>query len=721
MAEGSRDARGLSCAVCYNNFKSDEIQFVPRNLICGHTYCTGCLNKLAFQARNPGTICCPTCKTETILFPRTFESVRNLPKNFGVLEILEGKEEVQTDGIQKEKEKNKYLCPEHDEALKVYCYTDNCLICIYCQVYGKHAGHDCRLATDIVTTTREELRGWSKRLGDNYDLIKKSRKTVVDIKDSIVNTQQYVRNRIVKHMGVLSSCMRRREVVLKCEVDDKTKRKLELLDAQESAMTDIVYKCEEAYALIQNCQNNDSALVEEKAKIGRIIDEISSLMGKCELEPAETDNLTYYFEYDIAYTLENTIGQIRLLEPGQKEDPLAGLNKHELLRTLARQETRDVATQTDDLQGGNDQPLFQSLLQGLEEIVHTGMSSTPSWNDDPSLELHVHDTESSEGSASESAAEECDGPLERSSDTPYETGEEDESEELEGAVGGDVTLPSPLAVDLQELENGEDSKTSLLQELQKEIDRLRLLSPGGDVISLTDESEGRNDTSVTTESQGAVAEETRSLKPNQRATLLSSYDQSEESTSLSSTHSPSSLPLDPDALDLFSLTIPEQSTLLDCSELLTSKNRSKCSAVDCKNPDVFPSLRCQHCWCSYCPSCAPLALACQKSPIGHSFVSVLRNRGPRIAKVSSRTRTKPKKLKKKEGPPWQCRFCTMLNGPQVLVCLGCNALHESDTQEGRNVCPMCTLVNEPGKIKCELCETELVSKDQVEVDDEIEC
>ena len=84
-----------------------------------------------------------------------------------------------------------------------------------------------------MTTTREELRGWSKRLGDNYDLIKKSRKTVVDIKDSIVNTQQYVRNRIVKHMGVLSSCMRRREVVLKCEVDDKTKRKLELLDAQE--------------------------------------------------------------------------------------------------------------------------------------------------------------------------------------------------------------------------------------------------------------------------------------------------------------------------------------------------------------------------------------------------------------------------------------------------------------------------------------------------------
>ena len=101
------------------------------------------------------------------------------------------------------------------------------------QVYGKHAGHDCKLATDVVTTTREELRGWSKKLGDNYDLIKKSRKSVIDTKDSILNTQQYVRNRIMKHTGVLNSCMRRREVVLKCEVDERTKKKLELLDTQE--------------------------------------------------------------------------------------------------------------------------------------------------------------------------------------------------------------------------------------------------------------------------------------------------------------------------------------------------------------------------------------------------------------------------------------------------------------------------------------------------------
>ena len=90
------------------------------------------------------------------------------------------------------------------------------------------------------------------------------------------------------------------------------------------------------------------------------------------------------------------------------EEPLAGINKHELLRALARKETSDVGTQTEGPQGNNDHPLFESLLQGLEEIVHTGLTTSHVWDNSPSLELHVHDTDSSQSdsSASESPAEE---------------------------------------------------------------------------------------------------------------------------------------------------------------------------------------------------------------------------------------------------------------------------------------------------------------------------
>ena len=68
------------------------------------------------------------------------------------------------------------------------------------------------------------------------------------------------------------------------------------------------------------------------------------------------------------------------------------------------------------------------------------------------------------------------GPLECSSDTGnFQSEDEDASVELEGAVGGVVLPPSSGRLDSQELQ----SEASLLDELQKEIDRLRLLSPTG--------------------------------------------------------------------------------------------------------------------------------------------------------------------------------------------------------------------------------------------------
>lgn len=111
-------------------------------------------------------------------------------------------------------------------------YVLYCVLCIY-QIYGKHVGHKCELATNIATSTREELRTLSKKLGDHYDTIKKARKKVIDTKENILNTQQYVRNRILKHMGVLRACISRRETMLKCDVDDRTTRKTKPLDEQE--------------------------------------------------------------------------------------------------------------------------------------------------------------------------------------------------------------------------------------------------------------------------------------------------------------------------------------------------------------------------------------------------------------------------------------------------------------------------------------------------------
>lgn len=84
------------------------------------------------------------------------------------------------------------------------------------------------------------------------------------------------------------------------------------------------------------------------------------------------------------------------------ENPFAGLNKHELSK---KKICHDAWSQTDEVRSDRDHPLFASLLQGLEEIVHTGLT-VQSWDNRPALELHVHEADSSDHSSSESALEE---------------------------------------------------------------------------------------------------------------------------------------------------------------------------------------------------------------------------------------------------------------------------------------------------------------------------
>lgn len=83
-------------------------------------------------------------------------------------------------------------------------------------------------------------------------------------------------------------------------------------------MSSIVEKCDLALFLIEECQKNDSALVDEKPNIDSLIDEVSAFMEKCELEPAETDNLTCYFGYNLLDLLKTQIGGVKMLKPGQK-------------------------------------------------------------------------------------------------------------------------------------------------------------------------------------------------------------------------------------------------------------------------------------------------------------------------------------------------------------------------------------------------------------------
>ena len=100
-------------------------------------------------------------------------------------------------------------------------------------MYGKHTDHKCELVTNMATGTRGELFRETKKLEDHFELIKTSRRKLKDQKDSILQTQLYLRDRVTKHMALLRKCLKSGESTLKSEIDNKTNEKIAPLDAQD--------------------------------------------------------------------------------------------------------------------------------------------------------------------------------------------------------------------------------------------------------------------------------------------------------------------------------------------------------------------------------------------------------------------------------------------------------------------------------------------------------
>ena len=68
----------LECSICCERF--DDQTRCPRLLSCGHSFCSGCLNRLL----NEKAINCPTCRN-AVSVPA---GVAGMPKNFALLDIL---------------------------------------------------------------------------------------------------------------------------------------------------------------------------------------------------------------------------------------------------------------------------------------------------------------------------------------------------------------------------------------------------------------------------------------------------------------------------------------------------------------------------------------------------------------------------------------------------------------------------------------------------------
>ncbi|MBN3321485.1 TRI65 protein, partial [Atractosteus spatula] len=124
MAEGSISVSQdqFSCSVCLYLLKD------PVTLLCGHSYCMGCIKNHWDQEDQTGIYSCPQCR-------QTFTARPALGRNTILAEVVEKLKET---GCRQLQEK---ICSTHDKLLEVYCRTDEKCVCYLCAM-DEHRGHD---------------------------------------------------------------------------------------------------------------------------------------------------------------------------------------------------------------------------------------------------------------------------------------------------------------------------------------------------------------------------------------------------------------------------------------------------------------------------------------------------------------------------------------------------------------------------------------------------
>uniref|UniRef100_A0A8C8GMM3 Uncharacterized protein n=1 Tax=Oncorhynchus tshawytscha TaxID=74940 RepID=A0A8C8GMM3_ONCTS len=136
----------LYCAIC------TEIFTDPVSLSCQHTFCKRCLEQSREAGLRPR---CPECRA--LIMQRNFQ-INRLVRNMADQLRLEQSRQENTGGQRSTAEKGDE-CPEHGEAMKLFCVTDSKLICLVCKEGRDHREHTFRpmreaqedLMTEVVS------------------------------------------------------------------------------------------------------------------------------------------------------------------------------------------------------------------------------------------------------------------------------------------------------------------------------------------------------------------------------------------------------------------------------------------------------------------------------------------------------------------------------------------------------------------------------------------
>lgn len=111
-----------SCSVCLEYLKEPVI------IECGHNFCKACITRWWEDLERDFP--CPVCRKTS-----RYRSLRPNRQLGSMVEIAKQLQAV------KRKIRDESLCPQHHEALSLFCYEDQEAVCLICAISHTHRAH----------------------------------------------------------------------------------------------------------------------------------------------------------------------------------------------------------------------------------------------------------------------------------------------------------------------------------------------------------------------------------------------------------------------------------------------------------------------------------------------------------------------------------------------------------------------------------------------------
>ncbi|XP_033864396.3 zinc-binding protein A33-like [Acipenser ruthenus] len=258
----------LTCAICLDFFDDPVI------LQCGHNFCRDCiLIHWQENGSNGQGYKCPECRRSfpSMSFTKNY-LVRNLVDKLDDLEYFKPKQTKAA--VPQPKEEGR--CEKHREELKLFCKTDNKLICVICRESRAHKHHEVAPLPEVIEDLKDDLRCRLTNLNDDKICCTKVKNEDVETRLNIQMKKLQLKESIEASVGQLIQFLLDEKDELLEKLDSEEQTALSIVENNIQRLENLITEMEKEITEIQGNLSQPSFEVMQKI-VSRPLQDLSHL------------------------------------------------------------------------------------------------------------------------------------------------------------------------------------------------------------------------------------------------------------------------------------------------------------------------------------------------------------------------------------------------------------------------------------------------------------